>query len=119
MAVFLSGCLPAGKVGGTAALAVEEGEASYYSDAFEGRPTSSGEAYRRAELTAAHRRFPFGTVVRVVDPATGREVEVRINDRGPARAGRIIDLSRAAADRIGILASGIAHVRLEVLAWGP
>ncbi len=93
---------------------VEEGEASYYAPAFHGRRTASGEKYDRRAYTAAHRTLPFGTVVRVTDKATGRSVVVRINDRGPFKPTRILDLSEQAAKDLGILARGVAQVRVEV-----
>lgn len=69
-------------------------------------------------MTAAHRTLPFGTVVLVKDLDNGRAVKVRINDRGPFIRGRIIDLSRGAARKLGMLEAGLAHVRIEVLRWG-
>lgn len=92
-----------------------EGAASYYSDALEGRPTASGEPYRGGELTAAHRTLPFGSRVRVSNPSNGRSVVVRVNDRGPFAGRRVIDLSRSAASRLGLLAQGHGRVRLELL----
>lgn len=92
-----------------------EGSASYYHDALEGRRTASGEPYRRSELTAAHRSLPFGSRVRVSNPANGRSVVVRINDRGPFAHNRVIDLSRSAASRLGMLSQGHGRVRLELL----
>jgi len=94
---------------------VEEGEASYYAPAFHGRRTASGEKYDRWAYTAAHRTLPFGTVVRVTEKTTGRSVVVRINDRGPFKLTRIIDLSEGAAKELGILARGTAQVRVEVI----
>lgn len=94
----------------------EVGIASYYASKFEGRRTASGERYRAKELTAAHRTLPFGTLVRVTHLASGKSVEVRINDRGPHRKGRIVDLSRRAAEAIDLIRAGLARVRLEVLA---
>lgn len=96
-----------------------EGEASYYADAFQGRRTSCGEQFQQDELTAAHREFPFGTVLKVVNLSSGAYTIVRINDRGPWRRHRIIDLSRCAAQQLGMLNAGIANVRLEILRWGP
>lgn len=93
---------------------MEEGEASYYAPAFHGRRTASGEKYDRRAYTAAHRTLPFGTVVRVTDKATGRSVLVRINDRGPVKLTRILDLSEQAAKDLGMLARGVAQVRVEV-----
>ncbi|MDJ0715244.1 MAG: septal ring lytic transglycosylase RlpA family protein [Prochloraceae cyanobacterium] len=91
------------------------GKASWYGGSFHGRPTANGEKYNQYALTAAHRTLPFGTRVRVTNLNNGRSVIVRINDRGPFIRGRIIDLSRAAASQIGMLGSGIAPVRVEVL----
>jgi rare lipoprotein A len=91
------------------------GNASYYASKFEGRSTASGERYRGSELTAAHRSLPFGSRVRVINPANGRSVTVRINDRGPFTAGRVIDVSRAAALELGIIVRGHADVDLELI----
>jgi rare lipoprotein A len=90
----------------------EIGFASYYADRFQGRRTASGERYDRHALTAAHRRFKFGTLVHVTCLANGRSVTVRINDRGPFVAGRIIDLSHAAAETLGMLQAGVVKVRI-------
>ena len=94
----------------------ETGVASFYGREFEGRRTASGERYRATELTAAHRTLPFGTVLRVTHLRSGRSVEVRVNDRGPHRKGRIVDLSRRAAEALGMIGPGLARVRIEVLA---
>ena len=91
---------------------LEEGEASWYGRRFHGRRTASGERFDMTALTAAHPWLPFGTRVRVRHVETGAEVEVRINDRGPFRGARIIDLSRAAARALGLAAAGAARVRL-------
>lgn len=93
----------------------DQGEASWYSDAYQGAATASGERYRKAALTAAHRSLPFGTRVRVTHLENRRQVVVRVNDRGPFVRGRIIDLSRAAAERLGMIRSGVAPVRIEVV----
>lgn len=90
----------------------EVGIASWYGPGFHGRATASGEIFDQNALTAAHRRLPFGTRVRVVNLENGREVVVRINDRGPALEDRVIDLSRAAAEALGMLQAGIVRVRL-------
>jgi len=95
-----------------------EGVASYHADAFEGRLTSNGEVFDMEGLTAAHPSFPFNTIARVTDLVSGRSVKVRINDRGPFWENRIIDLSRGAAEEIGILHRGIALVKIDVLKWG-
>lgn len=97
------------------------GFATYYSRAFHGLRTASGIRYNQNALTAAHRRWPFGTLVRVTDVRSGRSVIVRITDRGPfgrRRRGVLVDLSRAAAKRLGMLRRGRARVRLQVLRWG-
>ena len=95
-----------------------DGIASYYHNKFHGRLTANGERYDKRELTAAHREYPFGTYVRVTSLANGNSVIVRINDRGPHIRNRIIDLSRAAAEELDMIHDGLAHVRVEVLAWG-
>jgi rare lipoprotein A len=91
----------------------EVGFASWYGGKFHGRKTASGEVYDMNEHTAAHRRAPFGTEVRVVNLSNGRSTRVRINDRGPFVKGRIIDLSLAAAKDIGLTADGTAKVELS------
>jgi len=93
---------------------VEEGTASYYADALDGRTTASGETYDKREYTAAHRTLAFGTRVKVTNLDNGRSVWVRINDRGPHIAGRLIDLSRAAARKLRMREDGTARVRLEI-----
>ncbi|HLM41099.1 MAG TPA: septal ring lytic transglycosylase RlpA family protein [Microvirga sp.] len=89
---------------------VQSGRASWYGPGFHGRRTASGETFNANALTAAHRTLPFGTRVRVMNKSTGRSVVVRINDRGPYAHGRVIDLSRASAQAIGI--SGVGSVEL-------
>jgi rare lipoprotein A len=91
------------------------GQASWYGQAHHGKKTASGEVYDRMQLTAAHRTLPMGTRVRVTNVDNGRSVVVRINDRGPFKAGRVIDLSQAAARELGALGEGLFNVRLEVL----
>jgi len=115
--LLLAGCLH-GRSAAPAPPRVEEGLASYYADRFQGRPTASGQPYDRAALTCAHRTARFGTRLRVTDLATGRSVVVTVNDRGPQVAGRVVDLSRAAADQLGFTARGLASVRVEPLG-GP
>jgi rare lipoprotein A len=99
------------------------GLASYYGPGLHGERTASGERFDQNELVAAHRTLPFGTLLRVTNLENGREVHVRIIDRGPSakyRArGRIIDLSRAAARRLRFLDDGVVRVRLEVVRYGP
>ena len=94
---------------------IEEGVASWYGLEEAGRATASGEPMAPERLTAAHRSLPFGSLVRVTDLDTGKQVEVIINDRGPFARGRIIDLSFAAARDLGIVEKGVARVRLEVI----
>lgn len=94
---------------------VGAGAASYYGKRLAGRPTASGEAFDPAKLTAAHRTLPLGSRVRVTNLRNGKSVVVRINDRGPYHSRRIIDLSRRAARRLGMLGRGKARVRLELL----
>lgn len=92
-----------------------EGRASWYGGKFHGRRTANGERFDMDDLTAAHRTLPFGTKVRVTNARNGRSVVVRINDRGPFIGGRVIDLSRGAADAIGMVRTGVAPVRIERL----
>ncbi len=93
----------------------QSGQASYYANSLAGKPTASGILYQPDSLTAAHRHLPFGTVVQVVNPATQQEVIVTINDRGPYHPHRIIDLSRAAAQQIGIIRVGVAPVTVKAI----
>ena len=97
---------------------LQSGKASYYSNRLKNRPTANGERYRPDKLTAAHPRLPFGTLVRVTRPKTGQSVMVRINDRGPYAGGRIIDLSRKAAEALGMVRAGVARVTVEVITLG-
>ena len=92
-----------------------EGLASWYGAEFHGRKTSSDEIFDQHDFTAAHRTLPFGTYVRVTFLKTGKSVTVRINDRGPHNPERIIDLSRAAAEAIGLKAYGVGRVKIEAL----
>lgn len=97
---------------------VEQGIASWYGVPFNGHRTSDGEIYDMHGATAAHRTLPFGAVVRVTNLQNGKQTEVRINDRGPFVANRIIDLSYAAAQSLGMIGPGTARVRIEVVS-GP
>jgi rare lipoprotein A len=92
---------------------VAEGKASYYGKEFNGRKTASGEYFNLFHFTAAHRSLAFGTNVKVTNLDNGKNVIVRINDRGPFRKGRIIDVSQAAARKIGLYGTGTANVRIE------
>lgn len=91
------------------------GVASYYADEFHGRLTANGEVYDMHSLTAAHRSLPFNSVVRVTNLDNGMSVVVRINDRGPFKDDRVIDLSLEGAKRIGLIANGTAPVQLDVM----
>ena len=123
LCIFLSGCAkkrraprvpPAPAVGSK-----ETGIASWYGHPYHGRRAANGEVYDMEKMTAAHRTLPFGTRVMVTNLTNEKSVEVRINDRGPFVGGRIIDLSRAAADRIAMIGPGTVKVRLVVLGYGP
>lgn len=94
------------------------GTASYYGKGFAGKPTASGEIFNPNAMTAAHKTYSFGTKVRIVNLKNNKTVVVRINDRGPYVEGRIIDLSRGAAEKIGMVNDGVTRVRIEVLEWG-
>ncbi|MEM7703459.1 MAG: septal ring lytic transglycosylase RlpA family protein [Pseudomonadota bacterium] len=91
------------------------GVASYYGKRFHGRLTANGERFNMNAMTAAHKTLPFGTRVRVTNPSNGRSVTVRINDRGPFIRGRTIDLSRAAATKLGMISRGHARVKLDIV----
>ena len=93
----------------------ERGVASWYGPDFHARPTSSGEPYDMYAMTAAHKTLPIPAYARVTNLSNGRSVVVRINDRGPFVRGRIIDVSRAAAERLGMLRAGVVPVRVEQL----
>jgi len=99
-------------------LLMTQGIASYYADEFHGRKTANGETYDMFDLTAAHRSLPFGTTVRVTNLDNQQSVVVRINDRGPFKMERIIDVSLAAATQLQMMGVGTARVQLDVLEWG-
>ena len=104
---------------GKEAEVVLEGKASYYADSLAGNYTANGDIYDPSRLTAASRDLPFGSIVRVTRRDTGAAVLVRINDRGPFRdRKRILDLSRAAAEQLGMLERGVVRIRAEVLVLG-
>ena len=96
-------------------ISVETGMASYYAHKFHGRTTASGEVYDENALTAAHRRLPFGTRVRVTNLENDRSVTLRVNDRGPFVEGRIIDVSYRAAEDLDFIQAGLARVQVEVV----
>lgn len=96
-------------------FAFEEGQASWYGGKFQGRKTANGEIFDTYKFTAAHKTLPFNTIVKVINLKNGKDVEVRINDRGPFVKDRIIDLSMAAASKIDLTSEGIVMVRLEII----
>lgn len=89
------------------------GHASWYGGKFHGRKTASGERFDKWDMTAAHKKLPFGTKLIVTNPRNGKSVKVRINDRGPFIKGRMIDLSRGAASKIGLLERGVGKVCIQ------
>ncbi|MBN2134409.1 MAG: septal ring lytic transglycosylase RlpA family protein [Acidobacteria bacterium] len=93
----------------------QEGIASWYGDEFHGRQTANGETYNMYAYTAAHRTLPFNTMLLVVNQDNGKEVKVRVNDRGPFIKGRILDLSYAAAKALDMIVSGTATVKIYIL----
>ena len=95
-----------------------EGEATWYGERHHGNLTANGESFDMDDFTAAHRTLPFNTIVRVTDTDSRRSVVVRINDRGPGRKHRVIDLSRAAASDLGLIDRGKTQVSLDILVWG-
>ncbi|WP_048922294.1 septal ring lytic transglycosylase RlpA family protein [Rufibacter radiotolerans] len=96
----------------------ETGKASYYSDKLKGNKMANGDRYQPGKLTAAHKKLPFGTKVKVTNPSNGKSVKVKITDRGPFTPGRIIDLSKSAAKRIDLEKAGVAPVQMKVLKKG-
>jgi rare lipoprotein A len=113
LAILIGASLPASAL--STPGDVQSGIASYYAAKLHGRRTASGERFDANALTAAHKRLPFGSRVRVTDTRTGKSVIVEINDRGPYVKGRIIDLSPRAAKALGISKRGVARVDVEVL----
>ena len=97
---------------------VQEGVSSWYGKEFDGRPTSSGEIFDMHALTAAHRTLPLGTTIQVTNLDNGREAVLKVNDRGPFIAGRILDCSYGAAKKLGFAGAGLARVRIEVIKPG-
>lgn len=92
-----------------------EGKASYYGTRFHGKKTANGEIFNMNNLTAAHRKLPFNTLVKVTNKRNNNSVIVRINDRGPYSKNRVIDVSKAAAEKLGMVERGTANVTIEVL----
>ena len=98
---------------------VQTGVASWYGREEQGKPTANGETFDRHEMTAASRKLPFNTIVRVTNEDNGRSVQVRINDRGPFVKGRVLDLSEAAADTLDMKTSGTAPVKIQIVEPPP
>jgi rare lipoprotein A len=113
--LLLLSSAPAGAQTAIALGHTEVGVASFYHDRFHGRTTANGERFDQSSYSAAHRTLPFGTKVRVTRVDTGRSVVVTINDRGPFRKGRVVDLSRQAARDLGMIDQGLVKVKVEVL----
>lgn len=114
-AVDITTIEPAAPPPAPATTSLGTGVASYYGRRFHGRRTANGERFNMNEMTAAHRTLPFGSRVRVTNTSNGRSVVVRINDRGPFIRGREIDVSRAAAEEIGMIRRGHSNVEIELL----
>lgn len=89
--------------------------ASYYGDQFHGRKTASGETFNKWDFTCAHKKLPFGTKLKVTNLKNRKSVVVRVNDRGPFVKGRIVDLSYAAAKKIGMVKDGVVKVKIEII----
>ena len=94
---------------------VKIGKASWYGPGFHGRKTANGERFNMNSLTAAHKSLPFGTKLKVTCTTTGKSVIVRVNDRGPFKPGRSLDLSKGAAQQLGMVSRGITKVKYEIL----
>ncbi|MBO5825650.1 MAG: septal ring lytic transglycosylase RlpA family protein [Treponema sp.] len=92
--------------------------ASYYAEKFHGKRTSNGEIFNMNDLTCAHKSLPFNTILKVTNLSNGKSVQVRVNDRGPFVAGREIDLSKAAAKKLGMINSGTAKVKIQIVKMG-
>lgn len=93
---------------------VQSGQASWYGPGFRGKPTASGEKFRPGKRTAAHKTLPFGTILKVENQTNGRQVKVVVNDRGPYAGDRVLDLSKGAAKRIGLIDQGVGRVEFRV-----
>ena len=104
--------------GARGTVAVERGKATWYGGKHHGGPTASGERFNKNAMTAAHKKLPFNSIVRVTNLKNGRAVTVRINDRGPYGKGRIIDVSEAAARKLNMIRSGVVPCTVEVIKLG-
>lgn len=96
-----------------------EGVAAYYSNRFNGRKTAGGQRFDNGAMTAAHNTLPFGTRVKITNAKNNRSVVVRITDRGPTTPGRVFDLTRAAASKLGYVRSGLTEVKAEIVSPAP
>lgn len=105
--------------GGSKSAFTQSGQGSYYADKFAGRATTSGAPYRPGRLTAAHNTLPFGTKIKVTNVRNGRSVKVVVNDRGPHVKGRIVDVSKRAARKLGLIEAGVVPVQLKVVRAAP
>lgn len=94
------------------------GESSYYADKFHGKKTANGEIFDMHKKTAAHKTLPFNTMLEVTNLENNQSVIVRVNDRGPYKKGRILDISYDAAREIDMISSGVVRVRIKILKWG-
>jgi len=117
LALLFSSCAPYHSQKGAVTFR-QQGKASWYGPGFAGKKTANGERFNPGAMTAAHRTLPFGTTVEVTNLSNDKSVVVRINDRGPFIGGRIIDLSRASAKKIGLIDSGVAMVEVKALGAG-
>ncbi|MEK2690222.1 septal ring lytic transglycosylase RlpA family protein [Bdellovibrio sp. GT3] len=106
----LPSCAHPLRVGSTA-----QGKASWYGESHNGNRTASGETFNMKELTAAHRTLPMGSMIKVTSLTSGKSTTVRVNDRGPFKKGRIVDVSEAAAKELGMIQKGVDQVKIEVL----
>jgi len=119
IALALAVLLPAeGRAQAGIVGAKETGLPAVYTDALHGHATASGQVYDKAKMTAAHKSLPYGTKVKVTNPKNNKSLVLRINDRGPTQAGRILDISSAAAARLGINRKVMREVTLEVVEVG-
>jgi len=95
--------------------AVTTGQASYYSDKLHGNKTASGEKYDKRAMTCAHKTYPFGTMLKVTNTSNGKSVTLKVNDRGPFKAGRIVDVSGSAAEKLDMKTAGVVNVKVEIV----
>lgn len=109
---------PPGDLIDARAIYTEEGISSWYGPNFHGNPTANGEIFDMNKVSAAHKDFPLGTWLRVTNKSNNKKILVRVNDRGPFIEGRILDLSRKAAELLDFKIAGLTEVKIEVLRWG-